>query len=144
MERRRRQTPYPEVPDILRQLVDAGIRLALVTDGAPDLQREKAELAGLTACFGAIVVSGEVGAGKPEAPLFMAALERVGARPEQAIMVGDNPHRDIAGARACGIRGVLVERGGAPGELVADAGGPPVADARVSDLRQLLPLLVLP
>lgn len=142
-ERRQRQSPYPGVPHVLRRLGAAGFRLALVTDGAPDLQREKADLAGLTPYFGAIVVSGEVGHGKPDPGIFTAALERLDARPEQAVMVGDNPQRDIAGARGCGIRAVLIERGGAPGELLADPTAPAPADARITDLRQLLPLLGL-
>ncbi|NNE42948.1 MAG: TIGR01458 family HAD-type hydrolase [Gemmatimonadetes bacterium] len=49
--------------------------------------------------------------GKPEAGFFRAALGMLGAVPEAAWMVGDDVHSDVGGARACGLRGVLVRTG---------------------------------
>lgn len=46
--------------------------------------------------------------GKPEATLFTAALARLGASPADAVMVGDNPATDGAGAERAGIRCLLV------------------------------------
>ena len=55
--------------------------------------------------------------GKPEAPLFRMALERMGLAPAAAAMVGDSVPSDIRGARAVGMRAVLyAPGGGAPGE----------------------------
>jgi len=55
--------------------------------------------------------------GKPEAPLFRMALERMGLEPAAAAMVGDSVPSDIRGARAVGMRTVLyAPAGGAPGE----------------------------
>jgi HAD superfamily hydrolase (TIGR01450 family) len=48
--------------------------------------------------------------GKPEPSLFRAALAAAQVRPDQAVMIGDNPETDIAGARACGIPAVLLDR----------------------------------
>jgi 4-nitrophenyl phosphatase len=53
--------------------------------------------------------------GKPEAPLFLMALRRLGLGPAQAAMVGDSISSDIAGARAVGMRTVLYAPDGAPG-----------------------------
>ena len=47
--------------------------------------------------------------GKPEARLFESALE--GLSPDDAVMVGDNPHADVVGAHRAGIDAVLVDRG---------------------------------
>ena len=54
--------------------------------------------------------------GKPEAPLFRIALERLGLAPAEAAMVGDSLPSDIAGARAVGMRTVLYAPAGAPAD----------------------------
>jgi HAD superfamily hydrolase (TIGR01450 family) len=46
--------------------------------------------------------------GKPAAGLFVAALERLGAARDEAIVIGDNPLTDRAGARALGLRSLIV------------------------------------
>ncbi|PPR62212.1 MAG: Acid sugar phosphatase [Alphaproteobacteria bacterium MarineAlpha4_Bin2] len=51
--------------------------------------------------------------GKPQAGIFQLAMEGLGLRPEETIMVGDTAETDIAGAEAAGIRSVLVESGNA-------------------------------
>jgi ribonucleotide monophosphatase NagD (HAD superfamily) len=48
--------------------------------------------------------------GKPERTMFDTALDRVGTR--RALVVGDNPASDLAGARAAGLDAVLVLSGG--------------------------------
>ena len=76
--------------------------------------------------------------GKPEAPLFRIALERLGLPPASAAMVGDSVPSDIAGARAVGMRTVLYAPAGGPAgaadlvvgsfaELAAAAGVGPAA-----------------
>src|SRR5439155_1650957 len=54
--------------------------------------------------------------GKPEAPLFRIALERLRLAPAEAAMVGDSLPSDIAGARAVGMRTVLYAPAGAPAD----------------------------
>lgn len=51
--------------------------------------------------------------GKPEAPLFDIALRKAGARPDRAILIGDNPATDGEGARRLGIAFAAVGRTGA-------------------------------
>lgn len=48
--------------------------------------------------------------GKPSPQLFRAAMARMGAAPDRTVMIGDNPHTDIAGADALGIASILVNR----------------------------------
>jgi putative hydrolase of the HAD superfamily len=74
-------------------------KIALLTNGAPDLQREKIASSGLVGFFDAIAVSGEHGIGKPRAEIFHILLDQLGTTPDQAVMVGNSLERDIAGAR---------------------------------------------
>lgn len=57
--------------------------------------------------------------GKPEPAIFRAALARAGVKdPSRAVMIGDNPTTDIAGARALGMSALLI--GPAKGAAAAD------------------------
>jgi putative hydrolase of the HAD superfamily len=103
--------------------------LALVTNGAPDVQREKLARSGLGGHFAAIVISGEVGAGKPDPRIFRAALDLLGVASADAIMVGDSLERDVAGARRAGIRSIWLDR--ADDGVSPEAVGP---DARIRTL----------
>ena len=60
--------------------------------------------------FEEVVYSGEVGSAKPEARIFEVACERMKVAPERCVLVGDDPERDLAGAKAAGMRCVLVDR----------------------------------
>lgn len=107
--RRARHMVFPDVVPVLERLRESR-RVALVTNGAPDVQREKIAASGLTGYFDAIVVSGELGIGKPEPRIFAHALGLVGAQPEAALMVGDNLWRDVAGAQRVGMRAIWINR----------------------------------
>ena len=70
--------------------------------------------AGLLEHVQAVVTSAEVGVAKPGLAIFARALSVAGAKPAEAVHVGDSIENDVAGARAAGIRPVLVARDGAP------------------------------
>jgi HAD superfamily hydrolase (TIGR01450 family) len=65
-------------------------------------------LAALLACVPGVSVKQET-VGKPEPHLYLRALDALGARAGDAVMIGDNPDTDIAGARALGIEAILVD-----------------------------------
>lgn len=69
---------------------------------------------GLSELFCAVADSGVVGTIKPEAGIFNFALEKLGGRPETAVMIGDNLKRDMRGAEALGMRHVYLTRSAAP------------------------------
>ena len=133
-ERGCRQIPFSESVGVMSALRRAGHSLVLVTNGDRDLQRRKLVASGLLPLLDGVVISGVLGIGKPEPAIFAHALGLVGARPEDAVMVGDSPHRDIAGAVASGIRAVWVDRG-------AEAEKPAGAWHMLQDLRPLPGLL---
>jgi putative hydrolase of the HAD superfamily len=108
-QRRACQFIFSEVLPILQDL-HKQYRLALLTNGAPDLQHEKIASLNLSQYFDAVVVSGEVGVGKPDPAVFSAVLNKLEVRPNSAIMVGDSLPRDIAGAAQSGLRNVWINR----------------------------------
>src|SRR2546427_1073532 len=128
--RRARQLVDAEAERILGALA-RNHRLALVSNGAPDVQREKLAGTTLGRYFSAIVISCEVGFGKPDRRIFEIALERIGANAHETVMVGDSLARDVAGAHAAGIRAVWIDR-----HLWAGEEGP-APDARIESLSEL-------
>jgi 4-nitrophenyl phosphatase len=64
-------------------------------------------LAAITACLGALPLEMEV-VGKPSPQLFDKACQALGVSPRQAVMIGDNPATDGAGAEALGLPWVMV------------------------------------
>jgi 4-nitrophenyl phosphatase len=77
-------------------------------------------MAALLACVGAGAPEMEV-VGKPHPTLFLRACEALAVRPEDAVMIGDNPDTDVAGAAPLGLRCILVDGPGGLrlGDLVA-------------------------
>jgi putative hydrolase of the HAD superfamily len=134
LERRPRHDPFPDAEPTLRQL-QGGCRLALVSNGAPDMQRLKLQESGLEGYFEAVVVSGDIGIGKPDARIFLHALALLEASPEGSVAVGDSIERDIRGAQRAGIRAIWLNRtGGKPVEG-------PAPDAEIASLSELPSLL---
>jgi HAD superfamily hydrolase (TIGR01509 family) len=109
--------PFPDVLPALERLAAEGHVLVIVSNwdcSLPDWLGP----AGLLDHVAGVVTSAEVGAGKPDARVFERGLELAGARPDQAVHVGDSVENDVAGARALGIRAVLVARDGSAPEGV--------------------------
>jgi len=100
---------FPEVVPMLRELREAGARLAIVSNwdsGLPALL----DRLGLASWFDTIVVSHLEGMEKPRPELFLRAVSRLGGTPGDALHVGDMPELDEAGATAAGICSVTVDR----------------------------------
>lgn len=110
VERRALAEPFPDT-SLLAGLRERH-RLALVTNGAACLQREKLERSGLAEHFDAVVVSGDLGIGKPDPAVFRHALSLVDAAADDAVMIGDTVERDVDGAVAAGVRAIWINRFG--------------------------------
>ncbi|HEV3484500.1 MAG TPA: HAD-IA family hydrolase [Vicinamibacterales bacterium] len=85
-------------------------RVAIVSNNLLDEQQQKLRHCGLDAHIDALVVSEEVGVSKPHPKIFEVALDRVGVRADEAVMIGDSWSADIAGALAVGIRPIWFNR----------------------------------
>jgi len=101
--------PVPGAPETLYYLKAGGLRLALVTNGASDVQRRKIAKFGLDSCFDFILIEGEFGLGKPHPEVFRKAMAELRLEPSETWMVGDDLERDIAGARAAGIYSIWID-----------------------------------
>jgi len=110
---------YPDVLPTLAALRAAGLRLAVISnwDGRLPVLLERL---GLSPFFDAVVHSSAVGCEKPGAAIFHEAARCLGVAPESMLHVGDHPLEDVEGARAVGMRALLLERrprGGSPVRL---------------------------
>ena len=83
-------------------------RLGVVSNASGSV-RAAFERIGLAGFFEVIVDSGVEGVEKPDPRIFRLALERMGERAERAAYVGDIYHVDVVGARAAGLRPVLLD-----------------------------------
>jgi HAD superfamily hydrolase (TIGR01662 family) len=115
---------YDDVLPTLSELRDHGLRLALVSNTARDLDRFVAhhnldvEVALSSRAHGRV---------KPHASIFRAVLDQLDVAADESAMVGDTPEDDIDGARALGMHAFLLDR---------DNRYPAVA-GRLDDLRAL-------
>ena len=106
---------WEDVPEGVRPSLErfraAGLRLAVVSNSNGTLRRLLDRL-GLTPAFDVILDSAVEGVEKPDPRFFHLALGRLGEAAGTALHVGDIYHVDVVGARAAGIRPVLVDEAG--------------------------------
>ena len=101
---------FPDVADLLRDLRAQGHRVGLLTNGSEEQQLDKLAQTGIDQLFDVVCVSERIGFQKPDAGAFAALAAEVGVRPTDCAFFGDDPVRDVAGARSAGMRGVLIDR----------------------------------
>jgi putative hydrolase of the HAD superfamily len=106
-----RFAPFPEVPGVLAALRADGWALVVVSNWDVSLDEVLVQT-GLRERVDAVVTSVAVGAAKPDGAAFARGLQLAGTGPAAAWHVGDDLDADVAGARAAGIRPVLVDRDG--------------------------------
>lgn len=115
-----RQLPYDlalfeDALPTLELLRRRGLALGLISN----MERPGPELLEhlkLTPYVDFVVTSAEVQAEKPHPPIFLAALERAGVEPREAVHVGDQYDSDVVGARGVGVYPVLLDRDGLQGQ----------------------------
>ena len=122
---------YDDVLPVLEELRRHRLKLGLVSNTSRDLPEFVAHH---RLDVDAMVASGAHGWTKPHRSIFEAALRELGARPEEAAMVGDSPQDDVEGAQALGMRAFLLDRDDRF----------PEAPGRLTDLRELPAALGLP
>ena len=104
---------YDEAEAVLRELAARQLKIGLISNSHRSLDDfvEHFRLHGLVV---AAVSSAEHGYLKPHPSIFEAALAQAGVEAREALMVGDSLAHDVRGARAVGMRGVLLHRGEGP------------------------------
>jgi len=81
-------------------------RIALLTNSPSPFVRGIIRSHGLESPFECILVSAEEGMAKPDPRVFRRMLAWLGVRPEQTVMIDDNP-ANLAGAAIAGMKGIL-------------------------------------
>lgn len=98
----------PGTEEALEALQTAGIQLGVISNSEGAIV-ELLEKVGLAKYFETIIDSGRVGVNKPDERIFRIALEQLNATAETSVYVGDVPAVDVDGARAAGLRAVLID-----------------------------------
>lgn len=95
----------------LLQYLRPRYQLHVLTNGATDVQMVKMRSSGIDVYFDYVITSDQADSRKPEKEIFLYALERTGARPDNSIMIGDNLDTDIAGASAITMDSIFYNPG---------------------------------
>lgn len=123
--------PYPHTDFVLIKLKSKGIKLAIVSD-APRL---KAWIRLMTMNIGnffdVVVTFEDTKELKPSNLPFESALNKLKLKPEECLMVGDMPHRDIEGAKKLGMKTCFARYGN---KLAKKSN----ADYEIKDIKEIL------
>ncbi|MFH1637361.1 MAG: TIGR02253 family HAD-type hydrolase [Candidatus Woesearchaeota archaeon] len=103
--------PYSGVSSTLMKMKKQGMQLAIVSD-APSLRAWlRLTVMKLDDFFDVVVAYDDTKQYKPSELPFKAALEKLGVKPEETLMVGDNIDRDIMGAKKLGMKTCFAKYG---------------------------------
>ena len=94
---------YDDVLPTVKTLKQRGLILGLISNLIMGT-------VGLESYLDFVVTAKEIGADKPEPPIFLAALDRAGVDASEAVYVGDQYQTDVLGARGVGITPILIDR----------------------------------
>ena len=126
---------YPHVRMTLLELLRRGLQLAVLSD-APALPAwQRLHQLALEHVFRPVITFDDTGERKPSPKPFLKALELLACEPEEVLMIGDWPERDMIGASGVGIRTVFARYGDTFG--TTDSG----ADFEIDDIQQILGLV---
>jgi len=123
---------YEDSVPVLRALRERGVRTAIVSN-CDHFARALVDELGFPDEVDAVVLSVEVGSHKPEERIYRVALDEIGAEPDEAVFVDDQPEY-LDGAAALGIRTLHIVRANEPFEGF----GEPGRHAVIGDLTALL------
>jgi pyrophosphatase PpaX len=127
---------YPGTTAVLEDLHARGLAMGVVTSKGDELARRGLELTGLARFLPVVVSADSVTKYKPEPEPVLLALERLGVRADEALMMGDSPH-DISSGNAAGVRTIGALWGPFTREQIAVA-APTYWMANISELPPFL------
>jgi putative hydrolase of the HAD superfamily len=109
-------TPYPGVRSTLLALKEKGVKLAIVSDAPRMRAWMRLASMNLAEFFDAVITLGDAKLKKPAPQPFKKALREMGVEPSEVVFVGDNPDRDIVGAKALGMKTAWAKYGAIPNQ----------------------------
>jgi putative hydrolase of the HAD superfamily len=103
------QRPFPDTRRALEELRRAGLKLGIVSNAWPSLERTYREL-GLRDFFDALVISSKLGCLKPDLRIYRVAVEQMGVDPKSILFVDDDAEY-VRAAESLGMIGAVIRRG---------------------------------
>ncbi len=104
-----RRVARPDVKEVVLELSRRGYHLGIIANTITETEiPDWLEEDGLIDYFKAVVLSSNTGLRKPGPEIYLEAARRVGVQPDRSMYVGDNPSRDILGARLAGFGMVVI------------------------------------
>lgn len=102
---------YPHVRMTISHLLRMGLKLAIVSDAPKISVWMRLVGLGLDSFFDTVVSAEDAGEKKPHPAPFRMALDRLGIKAHEAIMIGDWAEKDMVGAKALGMTTVFARYG---------------------------------
>ena len=119
---------YPNVNKTLIELIKMGIQLSVVSDAPSREAWMRLYYLNLHHVFDPVLTFDDTGVRKPSPKPFEMALEIMKSPPDEVLMIGDWPERDVVGAKQIGIKTIFARYGDTFGTV--DSG----ADWDVNDI----------
>ncbi|RNE50016.1 HAD family hydrolase [Corynebacterium alimapuense] len=119
---------FDDAHDSLTAALEAGLQVGVLTNGAEAMQLRKLDCTGLLLDGVVLLPTVELGAPKPRPEAYQRALERLGVRAAEAVMVGDSWPNDVLGARKAGMTAHYLLRAGIPRDPQAPATEPVITN----------------
>jgi len=123
---------YPNVNKTLIELTKMGIKLAVVSDAPSREAWMRLYYLNLHHMFDPVLTYDDTGVRKPSPKPFQMALDYLKVKPEEALMIGDWPERDVVGAKQIGIKTIFARYGDTFGTV--DSG----ADWDINDIYEVV------
>lgn len=102
---------YDGALDLLKYLRRKKIKIGILTDGLPLMQKNKITALGLRGYVDEITFSWEINCKKPSKEGVLYIINKLGSSIENSLMVGDNPVNDIEPAVSLGMKSIRVIKG---------------------------------
>jgi len=126
---------YPNVNKTLMALSKSGIKLGVVSDAPSREAWMRIYYLNLYHYFDVVITFDDSGERKPSPIPFQLALDGMGLRPEETIMIGDWPERDVVGAQQIGMKTAFARYGDTFGTVNSGA------DWDLNDIYQLVDII---
>ena len=126
---------YPNVNKTLIELIKMGIQLSVVSDAPSREAWMRLYYLNLHHVFDPVLTFDDTGVRKPSPKPFKMALEIMKSTPDEVLMIGDWPERDVVGAKQIGIKTIFARYGDTFGTV--DSG----ADWDVNDIYELVDIV---
>jgi HAD superfamily hydrolase (TIGR02253 family) len=127
--------PYPHVYMTLYELLKIGMKLAVVSDAPAREAWLRLTYLNMHNIFDVVVTFEDTNVRKPHPAPFKLVLEKLGVKPEEALMVGDWAERDIIGAKKVGMKTVFARYGDTFNTVIS--GG----DYEANDIQELIGII---